>query len=113
MLRCLDCPPGRASREGVCGAGADIVGASRAAGDVGEVATAGADDDGEVGKIHELKFQEIKTLYGPCTCGLLSERRDPRGGFRLHRHKRREWDAQCAVPGQFDDSVNDALGLGD
>ena len=32
MLGCLDCPPGRASREGVCGAGADIVGASRAAG---------------------------------------------------------------------------------
>jgi hypothetical protein len=43
----------------------------------------------------------------------MSERRDPRGGFRLHGHKRREWDAQRAVPGQFDDSVNNALGLGD
>ncbi len=39
------------ARRGVCGAGADIVGAGCAAGDTGETATAGTDDDGETGKI--------------------------------------------------------------
>jgi hypothetical protein len=38
------------ARRGVCSAGANIAGAGHAAGDAGEVATAGADDDGEVGK---------------------------------------------------------------
>jgi hypothetical protein len=35
------------ARRGICGAGADIAGAGCAAGDAGEVATAGTDDDGE------------------------------------------------------------------
>jgi hypothetical protein len=39
-----------AARRGACGAGADIGGAGRAAGDAGEVTTAGADHE-EVGKI--------------------------------------------------------------
>jgi hypothetical protein len=38
------------ARRGVSGAGADTAGAGRAAGDAGEVATAGVDDDGEVEK---------------------------------------------------------------
>jgi len=39
------------ARRAVRGAGADIAGARRAEGNAGEVATAGVDDDGEVGKI--------------------------------------------------------------
>ena len=42
---------GSVARRGVCGAGADTAGAGCAAGDTGEVATVGTDDDGESGKI--------------------------------------------------------------
>ena len=60
---------------GICGASADSTGAGCVA---GEVATVGVDNDGGVVKIGGMAYCQ--------------ERRDPRRGFLLHSHKRREWD---------------------
>ena len=84
------------ARRGGCGA--ETAGADCAAGDAGEVATAGTDDDGEVGKIG------VDVAY--CRRGEI-----PEEDF-APTATRDENGMQCPVPRQFDDSVNDALGLG-